>query len=410
MGRPRGIRGEAMRIASYNVENMFERPKVFARDKDWTEEAVRTSARVDSSDRFNDVIGLHAELNQLFAKDVYSSGDKGRMAEIIGALGLRSSDNVSLVTLRVLRGRLLRRPTDKTKPVQIVASGRADWVGWLDLNPEPVSELATDHMAMVIRDSGADIVGVVEADNRVALDLFAQSFLKRVGCRPYEQVMLFDGNDPRGIDVGLLVRDRASYSVTYFRTHIFEPDPDGSGRLFSRDCAEYHITEEASGRTVVVLVNHLKSKGYNSEDDPIGAKQRRRQAEGIAEIYTQLVRDGFDQVAVLGDLNDSPTLDGKPESSLQPLFDTGLKDISEHDGFDPGERLGTFGTGHTLASKIDYILLSPALSERVVAGGIIRSGMWRGPRVRKPWKMYDTLTAEQHAASDHALIWADLED
>ena len=66
-----------MRIASYNVENMFERPKVFARDKDWTEEAVRTSARVDSSDRFNDVIGLHAELNQLFAKDVYSSGDKG---------------------------------------------------------------------------------------------------------------------------------------------------------------------------------------------------------------------------------------------------------------------------------------------------------------------------------------------
>jgi hypothetical protein len=113
---------------------------------------------------------------------------------------------------------------------------------------------------------------------------------------------------------------------------------------------------------------------------------------------------------VLGDLNDSPTLDGKPESSLQPLFDTGLKDISEHDGFDPGERLGTFGTGHTLASKIDYILLSPALSERVVAGGIIRSGMWRGPRVRKPWKMYDTLTAEQHAASDHALIWADLED
>ena len=84
--------------------------------------------------------------------------------------------------------------------------------------------------------------------------------------------------------------------------------------------------------------------------------------------------------------------------------------VTFNDGQHPGERLGTFGTGHTLASKIDYILLSPALSERVVAGGIIRSGMWRGPRVRKPWKMYDTLTAEQHAASDHALIWADLED
>lgn len=108
MGRPRGYLGEAMRIASYNVENMFERPKVFARDKNWTEEAVRTSTRLDGSDRFNDVIGLHAELNQLFSKDGYSSGEKDRMAEIIGALGLRSSDNVSLVTLRVRATRHLR--------------------------------------------------------------------------------------------------------------------------------------------------------------------------------------------------------------------------------------------------------------------------------------------------------------
>jgi hypothetical protein len=47
--------------------------------------------------------------------------------------------------------------------VQVVADGRADWIGWVDLKTEPVDELAMRHTAMVIRDLDADVMGVVEA-------------------------------------------------------------------------------------------------------------------------------------------------------------------------------------------------------------------------------------------------------
>ena len=55
------------------------------------------------------------------------------------------------------------------------------------------------------------------------------------------------------------------------------------------------------------------------------------------------------------------------------------------------------------------MLLSPALFERATGGAIFRRGVWHGPRTPNPWEMYDTLTAEVHAASDHAAIYADLD-
>ncbi len=154
----------------------------------------------------------------------------------------------------------------------------------------------------------------------------------------------------------------------------------------------------------MVLVNHLKSKGYGSADDPIGNLRRQRQAERIAEIYRGLLAEGLHHVAVVGDLNDHPTSD-----ALAPLLiDTTLKDISEHPRFDPGPRLGTFHGGN-LKDKIDYVLLSPALFARATGGGIFRKGVYHGPRVRDPWEMYPTLTAGVHEASDHAAIYADLD-
>jgi hypothetical protein len=56
-----------------------------------------------------------------------------------------------------------------------------------------------------------------------------------------------------------------------------------------------------------------------------------------------------------------------------------MRDASEITGFDFGPRQGTFGTSN---DKIDYLLLSPELFATATAGGILRSGVWRGPRVK----------------------------
>jgi endonuclease/exonuclease/phosphatase family metal-dependent hydrolase len=108
-------------------------------------------------------------------------------------------------------------------------------------------------------------------------------------------------------------------------------------------------------------------------------------------------------VAVVGDLNDTPD-----SEALAPLLSgTDLRDISAHPAFDDGGRPGTYGYC-TARNKIDYILLSPPLFARATGGGIHRKGVWGGRRGTL-WPIYDTMTKEVHAGSDHAAIYADLD-
>jgi endonuclease/exonuclease/phosphatase family metal-dependent hydrolase len=107
---------------------------------------------------------------------------------------------------------------------------------------------------------------------------------------------------------------------------------------------------------------------------------------------------------VAGDFNDTP--DAAP---LVPLLASGsdLRDISTHPSFDDGGRPGTYGNG-TKSGKIDYILLSPVLFDRVKGGGIDRRGVWGGKNGTL-WPHFPEITKASQAASDHAAIWADLD-
>ena len=108
-------------------------------------------------------------------------------------------------------------------------------------------------------------------------------------------------------------------------------------------------------------------------------------------------------VAVIGDLNDTPDSD-----PLLPLLaGSTLRDAFTHPEFDDGGHPGTFGSC-TAANKIDYLLLSPALMDRVTKGGVLRKGMWPGVRPKK-WDVYPELEEERDAASDHAAIWVDVD-
>jgi endonuclease/exonuclease/phosphatase family metal-dependent hydrolase len=370
-----------MRLGSFNVENLFDRAKVLS-GQTWTEGKP--------------VLAAFARLNDLLANDPYTAQDKVAILELLGQLGLLRGDQGRYVQLRKIRGALLRR--QRSGQVSVIAKGRSSWIGWVELTTEHVTELAMQHTAMVIRDVGADVLGVVEAESRPLLQMFTSAMLAKVGGTPYPQVMLIEGNDPRGIDVGILAR--GEYPISDIRTHIF--DTDAIGPVFSRDCCEYHLTTPGGDR-LVVLVNHLKSKGYGDQFDPIGARRRHRQAVRMAQIYRGLLAEGLTNVAVIGDFNDVPT-----SESLSPLLQgTDLRDISEHPRFDFGPRLGTFKGGNA-RDKIDYVLLSPALFAKATGGAVFRKGVFHGPRTKNAWEMYPTLTADVHAASDHAAIYADL--
>ena len=370
-----------MKIAAYNVENLFDRAKAF---NDETPEAKAA-------------VKLESELNTLFQLPEYSPVDKTRMLEIMRDLGILKTDEGKYVLLRKIRGQIIKRPKSGTGQT-IVADGREDWVGWAELKTTHVNDVAIMNTGRVLRDVDADILAVVEAEHRIALKQFGDYVIAKVLGEPYPYVMLIDGNDDRGIDVGLMTR--TGYHIKLMRTHIHDLD-SADRTIYSRDCPEY-LVQTPGGEEIWILPNHFKSKfGGNNQ---ASRDKRTAQAKRTAEIYHDLLAQGFTKVVVLGDLNDTPN-----SAELAPLLTgTDLQDVSAHPTFDTGtfSGKGTFGLGND-GNKIDYPLLSPELFGRVTASGLFRMGAWPGSSPKR-WQVYDELQKPVHAASDHHLIWCEI--
>lgn len=378
-----------MRIAAFNVENLFDRPRAFNDH----EPPERRQALDD-----------HAALNNLFERATYSDAAKAKMLELMERQGILNDDDGRFVRIRKVRGQLIRRPRDRNKPRMIVADGRDDWVGWCELKTAPVNEIAIQNTGRVMRDLDADILAIVEAESRPVLAEMNKFILNDVGGTPYPQIMVIDGNDRRGIDVGIMTKE--GFEIGAMRSHVHDLN-DAGEEIFSRDCPEYEITTP-SGNRVWVIPNHFKSKfGGN---DPVSQNRRENQARRTAEIYQSLKDAGEEFIVVLGDLNDVP--DSGP---LQPLLSTELRDVSEHNNFTDFEfranngnkGVGTYNLGND-SDKIDYLLLSPALFDRVTNAGLFRKGAWPGSSPKR-WEVYDELLEKLHVASDHHAIFADLD-
>ncbi len=369
-----------MRIASFNIENLFSRARAM---------------NLDSLSEGKPILSDYNLLTNLLLKTQYTAEDKSSILELLDRLDLLTDDDSKYVLLRQNRGDLIKRP--QTGAPEIVANGRGEWVGWLELKTEAVNEVATQMTARVIKDVNADILAVVEAEDRIALTHFNQQLLKPINAE-YSEIMLIDGNDERGIDVGLLAKSGAKIGAVI--SHINDRDLQDNRPIFSRDCPEYTVQINDS-TSILILINHFKSKGYG--DRNTSNARRKAQAQRVRKIYDQRRSAGIESIAIVGDLNDTPDSD-----PLKPLLADGsdLRDISAHPAFVSDGRVGTYKNG-TASNKIDYLLLSPALFDRVTSGGIFRKGVWGGVNGTL-FPHYPEMTKPFHAASDHAAIWANI--
>ena len=364
------------RVASFNVENLFARPKVFNfRDKSVGDALLKR-------------IG---EFRKILKEATYTAAIKDK---IVAEFNLGTENDPPLkefIKIREDRGKLWKRSGWAITGVK--ANGSGDWDGTIEFEKAKFSETGRKNTAKVIRAVKADVACIVEADNRPGLKSFDTDLLSSM----YRYEMLIDGNDQRGIDVGLY----SKFPLGLIRTHMF--DGRGNSKTFSRDCPEYELILP-NGKSLFVLCNHLKSKGYGAQ--ATSNARRKRQAESIREILSSYDLT-TDLVVVAGDLNDTP--DSTP---LKPVMDLpNLFDVLE---LEFGSQTNNRWTYHYKSfEQIDYVLVSKPLRDRFVQAGVERRGMYNLKKLTSEndqipdETQFGTVTHWTNAASDHGAVWAD---
>jgi endonuclease/exonuclease/phosphatase family metal-dependent hydrolase len=350
------------RIASFNCENLFSRAKVL---------------NLGDSTVIADALAKIDQLNKLLNRQSYSPADKQAIVELFAAVA-------PYVAIRENRGKVFNRA--KT---QVVADGAGDWDGELEFKRAKFSEVTRENTAKVIKAVRADIACLVEIEDRPTLSAFNSDILDS---RKFKFPMLIDGNDPRGIDVGVL----SNFPIISLKTHIF--DGPANSRTFSRDCLRVEL-ELPGGKRLHLLCNHFKSK---SGGEAASDARRRRQSERVVEILAEYDLDR-DLVIVAGDLNDTPDAN----SPLRPLLDLPqLTDVLAMQF--PTESAKRWTYVFNGVQQIDYVLVSNPLKAAFVQAGVERRGIHRLNVVTNGAEtQFDTVTSAANAASDHGAVWAE---
>ncbi len=363
-----------IKIATFNLENLFTRP---------------TAMNLATDEAGREAIEDHATANAITAKNMYLDADKAKLLTLSQKYGWHLLDppKNALVQLQKVRGQLFKKP--QNAPLQVVANGRADWTGWFELKRSDVDWNATFNTGRVIDAIRPDILVTIEVENRPTMKRFHEQVLQAKFQLDYAHFMVIDGNDDRGIDVGIMSR----FPIRAIRSHVSDVGANGMP-IFSRDCPEYDI-ELPVGQSIVVLPNHFKSK-RNGNDQESQNKRLAQATRTHAIAMAALQRSPH--VLIAGDLNDVPA-----SAPLAPLFGAGFRDVSDHADY-PTDRPGTYETGLP-SHKLDYLILSSPLWGKLRTTGIERRGSYHPAT----WTPFDTVTKTSEEASDHHLVWADID-
>lgn len=317
--------------------------------------------------------------------------------------------------------------------------------------------------ALALNEARADFVALQEVDNANALRVFYERYLRpqidtaaaqerralretlrSVGRLPtddeiaaidrrhyFDWRQVVEGNDGRGIDVGLLSKLPISFSShanrTFAELGVWSKELESyrefiggkertlskSDKLFRRDCLE--VTLDGAGLTIFIC--HLKSMSQaRAKTQPL------RQAEALG--VRRLVEARFGSRAadapwlICGDFNDYIEIDGEPERDetdaivphgLGPLVDPAFA-INLMQRRPPKDRWTTYYAPGDIYTQLDFILASPALARanpkavpEIIRGGQpYRARRYDGPR-------YPRVGWDRPKASDHSPVVVELE-
>ena len=273
--------------------------------------------------------------------------------------------------------------------------------------------------ALAIAATRADIICMQEVDNIEALKAFEYGYLFKMVGQGYRQKYTTAGNDTRGIDVALMMRNETAQGqpiefvrmtshayVTFEQFGLFTAELAALGylateRIFRRDCLEVDVRVGSAPLTLYLV--HFKSMGppRNGLDGREATMPLRvAEAQAVRRIIEE--RFGKDHApdkrwAICGDMNDyrqrvkidGDAFDGyrfeivdETLSSLNVLTAGGFCEnvVERRPEMDRWSFYHTRGPEDRHLCQLDYILLSKALAARnaTAVPDIIRNGQpWR---------------------------------
>lgn len=257
--------------------------------------------------------------------------------------------------------------------------------------------------ALAIAETHADILCLQEVDNIGALNAFEFGYLFKMVGEGYRHKYMVEGNDSRGIDVAVLMRDQtrdgqpiefvsmtSHAHLTYNDFGIYSPELallgiEAHERIFKRDCLEIDV--RIGGRPLTLFVSHFKSMGSprNGMDGRLSTMPV-RMAE--AKAVRRIIEDKFANSGgaadkswvICGDFNDycervligGDSLGGytfqpvdEPISSVDVLLEGGfcINLMERRPVMDRWTLYHTRGPEERHLCQLDYILASPALAQ-----------------------------------------------
>lgn len=354
-----------LRLASFNVENLFSRAKIL---------------NFDDNDQAKPFLNTVEKLRKELSRKTYNE------AKILE----HYNEVKEYIDIIEVRGKLFDRSQKHLK-----AKGVDEWGGFIEFKRAKFSEQARANTARVLRTVDADICCLVEVESRPVIQHFCIDRLPRTNTfDTYDHIMLIDGNDNRGIDVALASR----FGYNLIRSHMDDLDKQKK-KIFSRDCLEIEVVHPA-GFSIWMLLNHFKSQGYGVKES--NDAKRKAQATRVAQILKEYNLKK-DYVVVCGDFNDSPGHD-----PLKPLLSVAsLTDVLALEFTDEADR---WTYHYKKNEQIDFILISDALKKHFKGAGVERRGLFEVEKFSKgAIKPFDTVKKYSDSASDHCAVFADFE-
>lgn len=367
-----------MRIASYNMENLYFR-----------DESLLGKGQSKNFMKWLD------EFEVILQKGLRFEMDYRRLSELSSLIGLSRENPQKYLLLRnhkgKLQGKILASP-------RILKSDLGQSYNWVRMTSQKIPGSAVLNKARMISEINPDVLLLQEVEDRSSLLSFRD---RHLAASNFKDCYFFEGNSTKGLGFGVLLRKGFSLSVC--RSYCNEQAKDGKP-LFDTGMQLLWFRDPQNNLFRVMQTNLLPNEGKDKDQ-----QKRKEQADFISQVWEEQLDMFHDLLICCGSL-------GRPSNcdSISGLISRpGLQNILATNCFKPdkGEvkaeshiRLGTCKKD-IREQQNDYLLFNPGPTAELLACGLNRRGIWPGEKPR--WHYYPDLTNQTNQASSHPLLWAD---